>query len=360
MKIIDIETLKNWYAANFENKLKGRRILFTDIKPLIGELSDSLFEKKIEGVSENGTSIYSLKIGTGSKKVLIWSQMHGNESTGTKAVFDLFKFLDGPVGLESVQETILKNCTLVFIPILNPDGAEVFTRVNANEIDLNRDAVALLAKESKLLRGVLDVFNPDFCFNLHDQRTIFNVEGTKNPATISFLAPSEDLDRTLTQGRKETMSVIVSMNELLSQIIPNHIGRYTDEFYPTATGDNFQKLGHNTVLIEAGHYYEDYDRDEVRKYNFFALLQGLSFIASVGDYSNYQPYFEIPNNDKKCFDIVYRNVKEENGGIVDVAYQYDYIVKDNVLCFEKNEVERGDLKGFTGHKEVDLKKTMLN
>lgn len=63
--------------------------------------------------------------------------------------------------------------------MLNPDGAEAYTRVNGNNIDLNRDAVARKAKESKLLRTALEAFKPQFCFNLHDQRTIFNVESTK-------------------------------------------------------------------------------------------------------------------------------------------------------------------------------------
>ena len=69
------------------------------------------------------------------------------------------------------------------------------------------------------------------------------------------------------------MNVIVAMNNLLQKVIPNHIGRYTDEFYPTATGDNFQKLGFNTILIEAGHYPDDYDREEVRKFNFLHLFK---------------------------------------------------------------------------------------
>ena len=38
------------------------------------------------GSSENNVPIYSLKIGTGKKKILLWSQMHGNESTGTKSI----------------------------------------------------------------------------------------------------------------------------------------------------------------------------------------------------------------------------------------------------------------------------------
>lgn len=359
MKIIDRQKLENWYEANFENRLKGRRILFTDIEPIVKNLNAEIFEKNKIGDSENGTPIYGVKIGTGKKKILIWSQMHGNESTGTKAVFDLFKFFDNANEMSTINKTILESCTFIFIPILNPDGSEKFTRVNINNVDLNRDAVDLVAKESKILRNILNEFNPEFCFNLHDQRTIFNVEGTKNPATISFLAPSEDLERSLTLGRRETMSVIVSMNTLLSEVIPNHIGRYTDEFYPTATGDNFQKLGHNTILIEAGHYYDDYDRDQVRKFNFFALIQGIYFIATENDYSNYKPYFEIPNNDKMCYDIIYRNVKNSDGKIEDIAYQYDYLVVNNELTMEASEVLSGDLKDFTGHKEYDLKNESL-
>ena len=358
--MIDIKELEDWYNSNLEKDLKGRRILFTDIEPIIHGLDSDVFKKEVIGSSENGTPIYKIKAGYGKKKILIWSQMHGNESTGTKAVFDLFKFLIGLGALRLVKDSILTNCTLVFIPMLNPDGSDNFTRVNSNDIDLNRDAVDRVAKESNILRGVLDEFNPDFCFNLHDQRTIFNVEGTKNPATISFLAPSEDIERTLTNGRRETMSVIVSMDSLLSNIIPDHIGRYTDEFYPTATGDNFQKLGHNTILIEAGHYYDDYNRDVVRKFNFFAMLQGIYFIALETEFSNYEPYFSIPNNDKKCYDFIYRNVKTNKGIIEDVAFQYDYVVRENKLVFIKEKALIGDLSTFIGHKEYDLKGSELN
>lgn len=357
--MIDIKNLENWYASNFEKSLQGRRIVFDTIEPLIKALDADLFGVELIGSSENDIPIYSIKIGNGQKKVLLWSQMHGNESTGTKALFDLFKWFANPGILNEERARILDECTLLFVPMLNPDGSSAFTRVNANDVDLNRDAVDLKAKESKLLRNVLESFNPQFCFNLHDQRTIFNVEGTKNPATISFLAPSEEVERKLTKGRKETMSVIVAMNALLSKVIPDHIGRYTDEFYPTATGDNFQKMGHNTILIEAGHFPDDYDRDMVRKFNFFAIVQGLSFIADSNDYTVYEPYFEIPNNDKKCYDIIYRNVLTQSGKLEDVAFQYDYKVKDDTLVMIEEEVFRGDLNDFVGHKEFDLNGTLL-
>lgn len=357
MKLLNTAILENWYNANYESKLKGRRILFDDIEPLIKNLS-SKFKKEIIGFAENNIPIYKISIGTGAIKVLSWSQMHGNESTGTKALFDLFSFFEeSDNGLKNFSDTILTNCTLQIIVLLNPDGAIKFTRENANNIDLNRDAVDIRAVESKLLRAVLDEFNPKFCFNLHDQRSIFNVEGTKNPATISFLAPSEDIERTLTKGRKETMSIIVAMNAMLQKLIPNHIGRYTDEFYPTATGDNFQKLGHNTILIEAGHFKNDYDREITRKYNFYAILQGLFYIATAESYLNYKPYFDIPNNDTLFLDIIYTNVKTKNNGIEtiqDVGIQYKFRVVDGKFEMYKSIEKQGDLSKYFTHNKINV------
>ena len=348
MNLLDTHILENWYQTNFESQIKGRRILFNDIEPLIKKLSNK-FKKEILGYSENNIPIYKISIGTGSIKILSWSQMHGNESTGTKALFDLFNFFENSGDLESIKDQILKQCMLQFIVLLNPDGAIKFTRENANNIDLNRDAVDRKAIESNLLRNTLEIFNPKFCFNLHDQRTIFNVAGTKNPATLSFLAPSEDLERTITNGRIETMSVIVAMNNFLQQFIPNQIGRYTDEFYPTATGDNFQKLGHNTILIEAGHFKGDYSREITRKYNFYALLNGLYFIATANDFKNFKPYFKIPNNDKMFLDIIYKNLKipKNNSQITtDVGIQYKFKIENDKLIMYKSIEKEGDLSEY--------------
>jgi hypothetical protein len=272
--------------------------------------------------------------------------MHGNESTGTKALFDLFNcFLNST---ENEIKTILETCTLIFIPMLNPDGAEVYTRVNGNNIDLNRDAVDRKAKESKILRAVLEAFDPQFCFNLHDQRTIFNVQDTKNPATISFLAPSEEETRALTKGRKETMHVIVAMNAMLQKVIPNYVGRYTDEFYPTATGDNFQKLGYNTILIESGHYPDDYLREASRKYTFFSIFQGIHHISKTTEFTSYKNYFTIPNNDKAFYDVIHRFPNSKR----DVAYQFKDQIIDNKLTSTLVKIEEKSLKGKIGHHEI--------
>ena len=345
MNTLPISFLENIYSEQKENTLHGKWITYTDIENLFSKY-ESKFTVSLLGTSEEDRPIHQLKIGNGAKKILLWSQMHGNESTGTKALFDLFNcFLNLQ---DNTLTKILEECTLVFIPMLNPDGAQAYTRVNANQVDLNRDAVTRVAKESKLLRDVLEDFNPQFCFNLHDQRTIFGVEKTKNPATISFLAPSEEITRALTKGRIETMDVIVSMNIMLQNVIPDFVGRYTDEFYPTATGDNFQKLGYNTILIESGHYPNDYEREESRKYTFFSIIQGVHHIANSISFNNYEAYFTIPNNDKIFYDIIHRHTDSKK----DVAYQYEDKILEGKFVSKLNKIIDNSLISKTGHSEI--------
>ena len=334
----------NFYKK--EQAISGRYITLEKVKSLI---INSDFDTDILGYSFLKKPIYQIKLGTGKKKILIWSQMHGNESTGTKAMFDLLYIFSNPNGLKDICEEILANCTIIFIPILNPDGAERYTRVNAQNIDLNRDAVDLKAPESKLLNTILHQFKPHYCFNLHDQRSFFSVGNDNLPATLSFLAPSEDIDRTVTSGRKETMKVIVAMNNGLQKYIPNQIGRFTDEFYPTATGDNFQKAGFNTILIEAGHFLDDYQREKTRKYNFLALLLGLKFIANENNV-NYDEYFNIPNIEKKYFETLLTNVVLNGKKIQVGIYLKDVLVKNRIkynkeyLILNPNETYNATIK----------------
>lgn len=361
MQTIDIQNLEEWYSNNREEKLSGLRILFDDIEPLFKNIT-APFKVDILGESNLSIPIFKISFGTGKKRILIWSQMHGNESTGTKAVFDLFNFLQKPDGLELVRDGIFENTSLMIVPMLNPDGAIAYTRENAQMIDLNRDAVDLKGKESVYLRKLLESFDPQFCFNLHDQRTIFNVKGMQNPATISFLAPSEEITREITKGRTETMSVIVSMNNMLQKCIPNHVGRYTDEYYPTATGDNFQRLGYNTILIEAGHFKDDYNRELTRKYNFFALIQGIHFLAVSDDYSDYNSYFDIPNNDNKFFDVLYKNGIVNIDGeekVTNIGVLFKYKVVGNKLVKYDHVEAMGELDSNFGHSEIDLGNTVF-
>ena len=169
-----------------EPSLQGRYITLDSIASLLNKLNTNN-ELEIIGKSVLDKPIYKYQIGTGNIKILFWSQMHGNESTTTKALFDFLNLLKSD---SDVARKLLNSFTFCCIPMLNPDGAKLYTRVNANKVDLNRDSQNLSQPESRVLRATFENFKPDFCYNLHDQRTIFGVGSTRKPATISFLAPA--------------------------------------------------------------------------------------------------------------------------------------------------------------------------
>ena len=336
-----------------EHSIRARYVALRHIEPLLLCLQKQ-GKASVLGHSVLGQPIYVYHSGTGATKIIMWSQMHGNESTTTKALFDLFNFLDSEKGKE-----LQKNLSFCIIPMLNPDGAGVWTRNNANDIDLNRDSQELSQPESQLLRRCIEDFQPDLCFNLHDQRTIFGVEKTKNPATVSFLAPSYDPEKTLNATRKKAMEVIAYMNTTLQSFIPNQVGRFDDGFNINCIGDTVQHLGIPTVLVEAGHFQGDYLREETRKYVFIALLSALcNFKLNSVLGEKYLEYFNIPNNMIFFFDFIYRNVKlnyENSQIITNFAVHYFEKVEKQSILFEALVKEIGSLEGFHGHFEWDAK-----
>ena len=242
---MQIELIKSLFLKHQESHLKHRYITNKHIEPLLENYKEKLNVETL-GTSVLNNPIYGLKIGTGTKRILMWSQMHGNESTTTKALFDLLNTL---LSNEASVKHILSACTLYIIPILNPDGAIAYTRINANQVDLNRDAQDLSQPESKVLKAAFHRFKPHFCYNLHGQRTIFSAGNTNKPATVSFLAPAQDEACTITPNRKIAMEVIAVMNKALQAIIPEQVGVYDDAFNLNCVGDTFQSENVPTILF---------------------------------------------------------------------------------------------------------------
>lgn len=347
-------TITNWYATHFESQLHGRYITLNDILPLL-DLYDETFEISILGESVLHRDIPLIKIGVGSKKVLAWSQMHGNESTTTKAIFDFLKFLGQEFYFKKEIERFLATYSVYIIPMLNPDGAAAYTRENANSIDLNRDAKSLTQPESQILQSIFEKIKPDLCLNLHDQRSIY---GLKNglPATVSFLAPAADLARTITASRKIAMEHIVRMNTKLQKWLPGQIGRYDDTYNGNCVGDCFQKKGVPTILFEAGHYKDDYQREKTREYIFYALIELFLLEANVNLNAqvNYQDYFEIPENMINYKDIILRNVLcNEQSRHSSIAIQYTEQLEDGQIEFIAVVDALDDLENFKGHIDID-------
>lgn len=336
-----------------EESLHGRYITLDDIEPLLKKLNTN-GELKIIGKSVLDKPIYLYQIGNGKIKILLWSQMHGNESTTTKALFDFINLLNGDSNL---AQMFLDNFTFFCIPMLNPDGAKSYTRVNANEIDLNRDSQDLSQPESKVLRTLFELIKPDFCYNLHDQRTIFGVDETGKPATVSFLAPSYNKERDINESRLKAINLIAGINNVLQRYIPNQVGRFDDSFNINCIGDTFQSLGVPTVLFEAGHFQNDYLREETRKQVFISLVAGFIIISEndIVD-SKIDNYLSIPQNKVVFYDFIYKNIKINYDGIEKItnfAAQYKEELIEGQICFNAYIVEIGALNGFFGHFEYD-------
>lgn len=327
------------------NSLFGRYITLKDIEPLLDK-----FPTEVIGTSVLGKPIYKYEIGTGKIRVFMWSQMHGNESTTTKALFDFFNVIHSQ---EEIGVKLLQEFTFCFLPMVNPDGAELYTRENANKIDLNRDSADLSQPESQLLRETFEKFKPDFCYNLHDQRTIFGAGNDGYVATVSFLAPAFNEKREINEVRAKAMNIIVAMNDELQKHIPNQVGRFDDGFNINCIGDKLTSLNVPTILFEAGHFKDDYYREYTRKMIFIALISGLKYIYENDVVDNeIAKYLSIPQNNIVFYDFIYKNIKINYDGkeiITNFAAQYKEELIDNKIQLNAYIVEIGDLKGKFGH-----------
>jgi hypothetical protein len=350
----------NTYDLFKENSLKNRRFNQADIIPLIQKLKNNpIFEVSAIGKSFENRVIYQIKLGAGPTKVLLWSQMHGDEATATMAIFDLFNFFSEENDFESQKREILENCTLYFVPMLNPDGAERFIRRNALGIDLNRDVLRLQSPEAVLLKKLQNELKPDFGFNLHDQSLRYAVGDTGKQTTMAFLATAYNQAREINPIRKRSMQIIVGMNRILQDFIPNQVARFSDEFEPRAFGDNIQKWGTTLILVESGGYKNDTEKQFIRKLNFVTILTCLVSIANNGyENESIDDYNSIPENTKSLFNLLIRNTTVSVDGkkiSMDIGINIEEVPSKSPKKFAiKSTIEDlGDLSVFFGIEEID-------
>lgn len=345
------ELLFDQYDNYKEVSITHKKFKHHDITPLIEKLkSEEGFHIRKLGNSILGKSISMISIGNGKTNVLLWSQMHGNESTATMAIFDIFNYL------KQHKETF-NNLTLHFIPMLNPDGAEQFKRRNAIGIDINRDALRLQSPESIILKDVRDSVQADFGFNLHDQSKYYNAARTDKPATISYLAPAYDYEKSINDTRANAMKIIVEMNQIIQQYAPGQVGRYSDEFEPRAFGDNIQKWGTSTILIESGGYQNDPEKQFIRKLNYVSILSAIASISTKKYQSiSINKYNEIPRNDSKLFDFKITKLSFPYLGknyLVDLGINYGEVQNNEIFKTVGFIREIGDLSIYYGYKTID-------
>ncbi|TCJ16470.1 peptidase M14 [Rubrobacter taiwanensis] len=83
---------------------------------------------EVVGHSNRGREIFAATVGSGDQVALITSEIHGNEKTGTEALLSMLRYLGSSDSARARE--IRENITLVAMPKMNPDAAELDRRGN--------------------------------------------------------------------------------------------------------------------------------------------------------------------------------------------------------------------------------------
>jgi hypothetical protein len=286
-----------------------------------------LFRMEKVGESVEGRALNLIQAGTGDFRVLLWSQMHGDEPTATAALFDVFEFLRRHRQDPTVRD-ILSSLTLYVLPMLNPDGAERFQRRNAQSIDINRDALRLQTPEGRTLKAVRDRFQPRIGFNLHNQGWRTSVGTPPRPASISLLSVAFDAARSASEGRTLTKKVCAIIRDALEPFASGQIGRYDDEFEVRAFGDNLTLWGTPVVLIETGPWPAAEPDPALVRLNFIAIVSALDALATGAVHrAKTDRYDSLPvNGSGELFTIV------RNGTVISGAGVPPYVADIGILA----------------------------
>ena len=147
-----------------------------------------IFSELESGHSLEGHSIPAFKTDIKAQKYLyLIGGVHGDEVEGVYVLKELFSWLK--------SEHSLKDLPMVVVPILNVDGYQNRTRVNAHLVDLNRNLPTkdwstdhkeprynpgpkqLSEPENQFLVKLMDKYKPGFIISFHTWKPILNFNG---------------------------------------------------------------------------------------------------------------------------------------------------------------------------------------
>jgi Zinc carboxypeptidase len=342
------------------SKLPPSTVRHKDLQDYLEQLKTLGLPVAEVGKSYGGREIYRIEWGKGAAKVFMWSQMHGDEPTATSALMDMLAFLKTNRNKLAWVKKLEKTITLRVVPMLNPDGAELYQRRNLQGIDINRDAVNLQTPEGQLLKKLRDEWKPEIGFNLHNQNPLTTVGKTNKQASISLLAVSGDPAGKSNKGHIRSKRISVVILDALNQFIKGNIARYDDEYNPRAFGDRISEWGTPVILIETG-ALQGKDEMFLVKMNFIAYLAALQSVAT-GSEKKADPkiYDTLPfNGSGSLYNIIFRHAT-----IINYAETAEPFLADIGINAQRRRAtdptptfvqDIGDLSIYTGLEEYNVK-----
>jgi hypothetical protein len=351
------KTLSEFWEKEKISRISPSNVRHRDLKVYLDELRAMGLKIDEVGRSYADREIYQIEWGTGSKRIFMWSQMHGDEPTATSALVDMFAFLQRNKDLPWVKK-LSESMTIRGVPMLNPDGTEFFQRRNLQGIDINRDAVGLKTPEGRLLKKLRDDWKPEIGFNLHNQGQLTTAGNSPRQAAISLLAVLGDPKGVSTPGFERNKRLISAMTLAVNEFIPGYVGRYDDTYNDLAFGDKFSAWGTPVILVEAGGLHGQ-DEFYLVMLNFVMYLTALEVIAD-DSHTKYDPeiYLSLPlNASGRLMNFIFRNAN-----IVTSSSNTPSTIADIGINFERRRAEFtaptiirevGDLKRRDGLTEYD-------
>ncbi len=348
-------SLATAYAAARSDGLDRRQFQPEDywalLLPVLEQAPDRFQVSEI-GRSIEGRPLRRIDFGRGDTTVLLWSQMHGNESTASRAIVDILRYLVANADDEMVAR-IESELAITIVPVLNPDGAARFVRHNAVGIDINRDAKRLATPEGRALKAVRDSIDADWGFNLHDQNVRTRLGSSGRDVRIALLAPPPGSGKT-SPANQAARRMCSFLADAMAPIVGDQVARYDESFNPRAFGDLMTSWGTAVVLIESGGELDDPDKERLRRANFLGILSALDAVATGRwQHSSPERYLNLPLNSPWVYDLLVRGASIVLPGREPVLADFAVNFDDTLAASGGAIVEVGDLEVTSALEEFD-------
>lgn len=146
-----------------------------------------------------------------TKKLFVICRQHGNEPASTEAMLNVIEGL--VLDNDANAGNILSKVSFYIVPMMNPDGADLYQRRNVNGADLNRDWLNLWQPETLSVRRAIDSIGPDVIIDEHElspgntKSDYVETAGPESGASAEVAAESETMMR-LVIGMLRRKSVV--------------------------------------------------------------------------------------------------------------------------------------------------------
>lgn len=210
------------------------------------------------GASAQGRAINAYYFGSGATTVLYTGAIHGSESS-TKSLMD--RWIQD---LEAKARNIPAHITVVVVPMINPDGYARGNRVNANNVDLNRNFAT-----SDWQKDITTVNNQPFpggggesAMSEPETKVIAALAQQLRPKVILSYHSIGGMVAANQAGNSTGLAATYSQLSGYSNIT----GQSDDAFEYAISGtadDWYAQIGIPSILVELGsHSYHQFDRNQ--------------------------------------------------------------------------------------------------